>query len=497
MALPGILASALSYVSLLLILYGVLLCIYRTLLHPLQKYPGPFLAKMSDIHNGYFAMRKCLHLVSKDDHLKYGPVIRHGPNKLLFNTVKALHDIYDNDMAVKSYVYSVFVQTPGVFSLFSVVEKQQHRIKRKIIGEVINERSMRMFEPTMIKQIDVYLKLLRNSSEGLDSQPVNMTEMLEFMVKGMYAANHWTNTRMHFFALHQMGLSSVMRWLNRSNFGRYRKLLEKMIMARIAKKDETHDLYSIVSRANSEAVSQDDRIQMSEIWSEGISFFPAGAFSTSGALSALFFYLSQSPTCYRKLANEVRSTFTTGDEIRNGTKLSSCRYLRVCIDEALRVAPPVPGTMWREPSSTNSKSLIVDGYFIPPGTQIGVNIYAIHHNREYFPDPFAFKPERWLPETPEAQRKMMRDAFSPFSLGYRGCAGKAMAYLESSLVVAKTLWYFDFHRASGKLGRLGGGNPGRTDGRDRPDEYQLYDIISGAHDGPFLVFKPRVDVSMI
>lgn len=89
----------------------------------------------------------------------------------------------------------------------------------------------------------------------------------------------------------------------------------------------------------------------------------------------------------------------------------------------------------------------------------------------------------------------MNEAFCPFSVGDRGCAGKPMAYLEASLVLAKTLWYFDFKPAPGKLGRIGGGSSEMGAGRNRVDEYQLYDVIAGQHDGPYLVFTPRGDVS--
>lgn len=57
-----------------------------------------------------------------------------------------------------------------------------------------------------------------------------------------------------------------------------------------------------------------------------------------------------------------------------------------------------------------------------------------------------------------------------------------MAYLELSLSLAKTLWYYDFETAPGKLGRVGVGQEG---------EFHLYDIFTSTHDGPYLVFKPR------
>lgn len=216
-----------------------------------------------------------------------------------------------------------------------------------------------------------------------------------------------------------------------------------------------------------------------------------GAFSTSGGISAALFYLSRNPKCYRRLSEEIRTAFSSDDEIHSGPTLSGCQYLRACIDETLRIAPPVPGTLWREVGPDGPA--IIDGHVVPSGTEVGVNTYTIHHNEEYFPHPFAFKPERWLPsETPNEQIKTALEAFIPFSIGSRGCAGKAMAYLESSLVLAKIVWHFDFRPAPGKLGDIGGGTPGRRDGRGCKNEYQLYDMISGAHDGPCLVLQPRV-----
>lgn len=157
----------------------------------------------------------------------------------------------------------------------------------------------------------------------------------------------------------------------------------------------------------------------------------------------------------------------------------------------------VSGIPWRELAKgaddpRSGEPFIVDGHVIPPGTQVGVCTYALHHNEEYFPEPFVFRPERWLvEESGEAGLARMHSAFAPFSVGPRACAGKTMAYLEASLVVAKTLWFLDFEPAPGKSGELGAGAPGKAAGRERPEEFQLYDIFSATHDGPNLVFRHR------
>lgn len=161
------------------------------------------------------------------------------------------------------------------------------------------------------------------------------------------------------------------------------------------------------------------------------------------------------------------------------------------------MAPPFVGTFWREPDSSYKGPFVVDGHVIPPGTIVGVNPYSLMHNDKYFPDPFQFRPERWLVDTGDEEElyahSLMRRAFIPFAAGETGCLGKCMAYHETSLTVAKTLWYFDFHYPPGKVGQLGEGQPGRTDGRGRKDEYQLYDIATADHDGPNLTFEPRED----
>lgn len=216
--------------------------------------------------------------------------------------------------------------------------------------------------------------------------------------------------------------------------------------------------------------------------------------TTAGTLTAVFFYLSRHPAAYTRLASEIRTIFPDAQAIQSGPLLASCTYLRAVIDECLRISVPTTSMPWREEETvptagSSSKPFVVDGHVIPRGTMVVVNTYCIMHNEEYFPDPFAFKPERWLDE---ANSKTLRRAFVPFGTGEAMCLGKGIAYLETSLVVAKTLWHFDFAQAPGEAGKLGGGWPGGKDkARARADEFQLFDGIVSDHDGPNLVFTKR------
>ncbi|KAI1340366.1 cytochrome P450 [Xylariaceae sp. FL0016] len=492
--------------------YWLAVFAYRLLLHPLRDYPGPFLARVTEGYSGFFAAGRRLHLKTQQDHNKYGPVLRVAPNRLAFSSVKALHDIYGNDRAVKSHVYLVTLGFTGTINVFSAIDKHVHRGKRKLIGAGVSERAMREFEPTMHDQIDVFLKLILASSQEGDA--VNMSDRVKRLTMdvigllafgynmktqteeryrtlhdGIAASNAHNNILMQWPRLQSRVIAYPLHYLTWFAQKQAFALIENMMRTRMAEgKDARRDLYAQVI----EQMGTNPEFRQSDIWSESLFLIPAGGDTTAAAISGLLFYLSRHADVYSKLSDEVRKTFPSGTEIRSGPPLSSCTYLRACIDEALRMSSPVNGTLWRElpTDDDGSQPFIVDGHVIPKGVQVGVNLYTLHHDPEYFPDPYSFKPERWL-DSDDSEKRRMRDAFAPFSTGYRGCAGKPMAYLEMSLVIAKLLWYFDFSVAPGEVGEVGGGKVGDTAGRHRPGEYQLYDIFASSHDGPNLVFSQR------
>lgn len=90
-------------------------------------------------------------------------------------------DIYNNERITKSHAYLVTRHNDGAFNLFNVIDKQQHRIRRKLIGEAVSARSMRQFEPTMVAQIDIYLRKIFESSRssGLEAGAVNVTDRMK------------------------------------------------------------------------------------------------------------------------------------------------------------------------------------------------------------------------------------------------------------------------------------------------------------------------------
>ncbi len=216
-----------------------------------------------------------------------------------------------------------------------------------------------------------------------------------------------------------------------------------------------------------------------------------GSDTTSTVLAAFFFYLSRSPTAYTRATAEIRSHFTSLSDLQNRTKLTSCIYLRACIDESMRMAPPIASTLFRE---VESGGALVDNHFLPAGYDIGTCIYSIHHNPNYFHDPFVFSPERWLVHEDGSNTDSVaraQSAFTPFSIGPRACIGKSFALMELKSVLAQVLYQFDFRIAEGKEGMLGEGWPGAEWGRHRVKEFQLYDHLTATKKGPVIQFLER------
>ncbi|KAF1968463.1 cytochrome P450, partial [Bimuria novae-zelandiae CBS 107.79] len=477
---------------------------YRFTLHPLSKYPGPKLALVTDWYTAFYALQKRLHLATFRDHQKYGPVIRHGPKTLLFNSHKALQDIYQSERTNKVNSYLATQIRSDLYNLFNCLDKRLHKIKRRMISKALSEQKMPQFEPLMREHIAMFLKNLLRSSHN--DEPVDMSDLCkrlgvdiirrfafgyrldlqtsnknDFVIPGLIGASYIKNVRMQWLGVRWFGVELLFP----SMYGlrlKYFYLLKKMVKDRLAEgKSAKEDLFSM---------------RLGDLVSEATFFFPAGGDTTATTIAAVFFYLSRNPECYRKAISEIRSTFSSGVEIQSGPRLSSCVYLRAVIDEALRICPPTPGTLWRElpvGDQGHEEHLVVDGHLIPARTWVGVNAWTIHHNEEYFPEPFIFKPERWLDEEHTsdaiAARKKLREVFSPFSVGPRSCIGKAMAYMEASLTLALTMWYFDFSAPDDeRLAMIGGGTPGDKTGRHRVDEFQTYDKFVSSHDGPYLMF---------
>lgn len=105
------------------------------------------------------------------------------------------------------------------------------------------------------------------------------------------------------------------------------------------------------------------------------------------------------------------------------------------------MAPPVGAELSREVLKGGT---IADGEFFPEGSNVSVGHYCLTFNKDIYPDPFRFNPQRWLVgdgldgATVESVA-LAESAFCTFSSGSRGCPGNNLAWLEMTVMMAKVV----------------------------------------------------------
>ena len=115
-------------------------------------------------------------------------------------------------------------------------------------------------------------------------------------------------------------------------------------------------------------------------------------------------------------------------------------YLTATIQETLRRRPVLPNAAPR----LVKREIEIGGWTYPPGACLVAHTYLIHHDPEIYPDPYAFRPERFLEEAPGTY------TWTPFGGGRRRCLGASFATLEIKIVLRAVL-------ASAELGAAGNG----------------------------------------
>ena len=140
-------------------------------------------------------------------------------------------------------------------------------------------------------------------------------------------------------------------------------------------------------------------------------------------------------------------------------------YLGATITEALRLHPVLPNA---EPRLTK-REVEIGGHRYPPGVVLMASAYLIHHDPELYPEPYAFRPERFLGTSPGTY------TWIPFGGGRRRCLGASFAVQEMKVVLRATLRRFEIEAAS-----------------DRPETTRRRSITFSPAGGTTVVLRRRV-----
>ncbi|KAF5199716.1 (S)-canadine synthase [Thalictrum thalictroides] len=157
-----------------------------------------------------------------------------------------------------------------------------------------------------------------------------------------------------------------------------------------------------------------------------------GVDSTSSTTTWALAYLIHEQAVQEKLYQETRMTLGDVDLVKI-EDVNKLKYLQAVVKETMRMKPIAPLAI---PHKT-AKDTTLMGTKVTKGTQIMVNLYALHHNPDIWTEPCKFIPERFMQrDDGSATSKAMEQSFLPFGAGMRICGGMDLGKLQFGLVLA-------------------------------------------------------------
>ncbi|TEA13258.1 Cytochrome P450 monooxygenase apf8 [Colletotrichum sidae] len=424
------------------------------------------------------------------------------------------HEKYDisahGGNVIKSKAYHALVHSAP--NTLTIRNRDDHARRRRILSLAFSDAQLRAYESILLRHIE---NLCLNLGENAESQQssgsgggLDMARHCDYftfdvMSEAIFGMKYHTQREPKYrYVMHALEESNVRisalvqasvlaigrldKFLFASSIkarNRFLGFLASLLKNRSkASFSDNGNVFSYLETAKDP--NGESTLTKSEIRAESATLVVAGSDTSSTTLAATMFYLSGNEKAYTRVCEQIRSTFKNVDEIRLGPKLSSCFYLRACIDEALRMSPPVGGALWRE---VRQGGMTIDSLWVPEGIDVGTGIYSLHHHASYFESPYEYRPERWIVGeggSTQESVELARSSFFPFSSGPRSCVGKGFAYHEITLTLARVLFKFDFKRLAEDQ-MASGGSTGN------PDEYQTWDHVTAGKVGPWLRFYNR------
>jgi cytochrome P450 len=232
-----------------------------------------------------------------------------------------------------------------------------------------------------------------------------------------------------------LGLA-LQRFGGRGMFAQFETQLREvddLLFAEIAEHRERPDLAEredILSMLMTAEFEDGTRMEDQELRDQLMTLLLAGHETTATALAWTFDLLLRHPAELGRL----RDSLAAGDE----------DYLRATITESLRLRPVIPLAGRRL-----SKDLVADGMTLPAGTDVTPAIWLTHTREDIYPEPFAFRPERFLEEGPDTY------AWIPFGGSVRRCIGATFAEFEMRVVLREVLTRCELRKASPEPERTG------------------------------------------
>ncbi|KAJ7052211.1 high nitrogen upregulated cytochrome P450 monooxygenase 2 [Mycena amicta] len=444
--------------------------------HPLAHIPGPTLAKISKLWSVKLALKGNKHRVFKQLHERYGDFVRTGPNEVSIIHSDAIKTVLGTGGFQKGQYYELFSDpTLGTRNLLTL-HGDAHANRRRIWNRGMSSDSLKGYEGILAHRVALLLEQL-DEFASLGNGTVNIAEWFSYFAVdfmgdmafgGGFEMLRDGGDRDGTFSVIKSGLKRVataimahIPWLGptveailgaNGLLKRLRRLAQVCAKNRIAsgpKETTGKDLwYHLMDEEGHEKVKP----TVPEVVVDGVLAIVAGSDTTSMALSSFIWCMMSNPDIYARARAEVDAVYADAEAILDSGKHGELQFVTACIQESLRLYPPLPTGGPRKVPAGPAR--LVAGKFIPENTQIYLPPYVIHRSpKHFFPAPDKYDPERWLrphsqSESDSETRTLNHSTFLPFSYGAANCAGKHLAWRELIMTVSALLKRYDMRFVS-------------------------------------------------
>lgn len=293
-------------------------------------------------------------------HKQYGDVVRIAPNYLSFTDAEAWKDIYgfrhgkpEMDKHRPSY------SRPLLGEHIIIANREDHSRFRKNLSQGFSDSSLRQQEPLIQNYVNLLIQGLKEHSQNGPQNMCSWYNWTTFDIIGdlTFGEAFGCLKNSQYTAWVRMVFDSIkagiyLNTLSAIPFGD--KVAQYLIPKELAAKREAH-YQTTVAKVNYRLNLQEERpdflgyilkrkergFTYQEFLSNSNILIIAGSETTATALSGATYLLLKNPEAMAKLVHEIRSSFKSEDEI-TVYSTATLKYLMACLEETLRVYPPVP-----------------------------------------------------------------------------------------------------------------------------------------------------------
>ncbi|MCJ1454858.1 hypothetical protein MMC28_005211 [Mycoblastus sanguinarius] len=441
--LPPLLStSILTNLTIAIILVLAIRLLYNLYLHPLSSYKGPAYLVASDVSLAFMQLRGTSHHALKKAHQKYGNVVRIAPNTLSFIEPSAWNDIYGHRKG-----RAVLPKDPLFYNEMLLDRKTITMASdddavpiRRAINPAFSHKALLEQEPMLQGHVDRLMAQLAKTSREQDSVDIRkwftfsmfdinsdfaFGEDLGCVRRGSY--HEWVQ-----FVVDYFYAATIIHQCHK--FWPLNRLLASLIPPSVRDKKERHSeasLQRVRRRMNTPTDRPDfmfhflrhaekEQLSTPVIEAQATVVILAGSETSAVALTAAAYHILSNHDVYKKLCDEIRSTFATSAEMVLQDVLSKLPYLDAVVKETLRIHTPLANGFTRV--VPDKGGVMISGNWVPQTTVVTINHYCANTSARNFRDPHTFIPDRWLNDP--AYDGDNKDVVQPFSVGPRDCPGK-------------------------------------------------------------------------